>query len=201
MRSDGSERRQLTDDLARDRGARWSPDGQWIAFYSDRTGTYEIWTVRPDGSGLRELTDTTDDADVPVWSPDESLMAYTLFPQSVPHIFRLDTSFLEQKPEALPPLDDESDGFFPWDWSRDGRRLAGNLVTSGRLDGVAVYDFESQRYKKLSDVGNGPKWVGDTNKAPVSHATGNRSHRQPNRGTAGSALGKAQPATRTCTDS
>ena len=162
MRSDGSARRQLTDDLAKDRNPRWSPDSERIAFHSDRTGNYEIWTVRPDGSGLRQLTDTSGYANIAVWSPDGSLMAYTVFPQIEPAIFRLDTSFSEQKPEVLPPLEDASDRFFPTDWSADGRRLAGGQVTSGRFSGVAVYDLESQRYTKLSDAGLNARWVADT---------------------------------------
>ena len=153
IRSDGSDRRQLTDDLAKDRIARWSPDGKQIAFNSTRTGTYEIWTIHPDGSGLRQLTDT-----------DGSRIAFTFYPQVQPTIFRVDTSWNEQKPEALPPLDDDANRFLAWDWSADGRRLAGSLVTSGRDRGVAVYGIDSQRYTKLSDVGWNPRWIADTDK-------------------------------------
>jgi Tol biopolymer transport system component len=48
----------------------WSPDGQWIAFHSDRDGDFDIYIVRPDGSDLRRLTDNDDNNDVqPSWSP------------------------------------------------------------------------------------------------------------------------------------
>ncbi|MGF7473866.1 hypothetical protein WFJ45_24395, partial [Salmonella enterica subsp. enterica serovar Minnesota] len=50
VRSDGSDFRLVTDDPHRDRVPRWSPDGSRIAFYSNRSGKYEIWTVKPDGS-------------------------------------------------------------------------------------------------------------------------------------------------------
>ena len=134
-------------------------------FHSNRTRTYEIWTIRPDGSELRQLTETSDDANSPVWSPDGSRIAFTLYPQLQSTIFRVDTSFREQKREALPPLDDAADRFIAWDWSADGRRLAGELVTAGRWDGGAAYDLESQRYKKLSDISVPPfpRWVADTN--------------------------------------
>lgn len=36
----------------------WSPDGTQIAFYSDRTGQYEIYVMKADGSGLRQVTET-----------------------------------------------------------------------------------------------------------------------------------------------
>ena len=69
-RVDGSEYRRLTDDAFRDRSPVWSPDGQTLAFYSDRTGRYEIWMIRPDGSGLRQLTDSKGQMNFPAFSPN-----------------------------------------------------------------------------------------------------------------------------------
>jgi len=34
----------------------WFPDGRRIAFQSDRTGAFEIWTMRADGSDVRRVT-------------------------------------------------------------------------------------------------------------------------------------------------
>jgi Tol biopolymer transport system component len=45
-------------DQFRERGARWSPDGNSIAFHSDRDGKFQIWMVNADGSGLRQITRT-----------------------------------------------------------------------------------------------------------------------------------------------
>jgi Tol biopolymer transport system component len=47
---DGTSLRQLTDDLHKDRQPRWSPDGRRLAFYSDRTGKWEIWIINSDGA-------------------------------------------------------------------------------------------------------------------------------------------------------
>ena len=58
MRADGSQRRRILEDEHRNRGPRWSPDGRWLSFYSNRSGTYETWAIRPNGSGLRQLSDT-----------------------------------------------------------------------------------------------------------------------------------------------
>ncbi len=56
MRADGTGLRRLTDDAAKDRGPRWSPDGSRLAFYSNRSGDYEIWTIGRDGGDLRQQT-------------------------------------------------------------------------------------------------------------------------------------------------
>ena len=55
-----------------DRSAVWSPDGKTIAFISDRSGEFEIWTVPQDGS--KEPEQITSNADTYYfsikWSPD-----------------------------------------------------------------------------------------------------------------------------------
>ena len=163
IRTDGSDRRQLTNDRAKDREPHWSPDGKRIAFYSNRTGTHEIWTIHPDGSGMHQLTETQGDANLAVWSLDGTQMAYTLFPEVQPYIFRVETDWSEQQPQPLPPLDDSNEKLFVTRWSADGGRLAGYRVLSGRFGrGVIIYDFESQRYERLSDVGTPCSWVADT---------------------------------------
>ena len=47
---------KLTDNSAQDDGlATWSPDGQYIAFLTNRNGPWEIWVMNTDGSNQRRL--------------------------------------------------------------------------------------------------------------------------------------------------
>ena len=51
-------------------GARWSPNGEWIAFLFQRNEFNQIWLVRPDGQDLHQLTDYDRDIYDLAWSPD-----------------------------------------------------------------------------------------------------------------------------------
>jgi Tol biopolymer transport system component len=70
------ESRRLTDHLALDYNAAFSPDGQRIAFVSERDGNLELYTIRADGSDLRRLTDDFALDDHPVFSPDGQRLAF-----------------------------------------------------------------------------------------------------------------------------
>ncbi len=62
----------------KDWSPRWSPDGRWIAFLSQRSGWNDIWLMRPDGKDLRQLTQGGQDVGEFVWSPDGRQLAATL---------------------------------------------------------------------------------------------------------------------------
>jgi len=62
-------RRRIVGGDARNRGPAWSPDGNWIAFYSNRSGAYEIWAVRSDGTDLTQLTTEGGNLTTPRWTP------------------------------------------------------------------------------------------------------------------------------------
>ncbi len=47
---------QLTDTKGTDDGPEYSPDGRYIYFNSDRTGSMQIWRMKPDGAGLEQIT-------------------------------------------------------------------------------------------------------------------------------------------------
>lgn len=68
---------QLLLSNASDIHPRWSPDGARIAFSSNRTGHYEIWTVGADGTGLRQVTAGPGEKTWPAWSPDGSRILFT----------------------------------------------------------------------------------------------------------------------------
>ncbi len=67
-----------TDDAA-ERSPSWSPDGQWIAYFSDKTGEYELYLIQSDGQGVtRKLTSNANTFRyAPTWSPDSKLIAFS----------------------------------------------------------------------------------------------------------------------------
>ncbi len=81
-RTDGSDRRRLTDDPGEDTSPVWSPDGSRIAFVSDRDRNGrclfhdcvghagELYVMDADGSDQRRLTRTAAKESNPSWSPD-----------------------------------------------------------------------------------------------------------------------------------
>jgi hypothetical protein len=55
----------------------WSPDGEWIAFASDRTGNFEVNIVRTNGSSLSQVTYTTNNELSLGWRPLPGLTVET----------------------------------------------------------------------------------------------------------------------------
>ena len=68
---DGSgEPRPLTAGIHQDRQPRWSPDGQRIAFLSDRAGKNQVFVIRPDGGEARQVSYFKGGVSSFEWSPD-----------------------------------------------------------------------------------------------------------------------------------
>jgi len=176
IRIDGSQSRRLTDDPFRDRGPSWSPDGRRIAFYSDRSGNYQLWLIRPDGSGLEPVTAlATGTPNFPIWSPDGERIAFSIIPDGA-QILDLSSGALPAQPTPLPPVAGDL-RFWPFSWSADGRRLAGIVMTgSGVIEGVATHDLGTNAYERLTgDVGTQfaiPRWLSDSRRLVVRDGRG-----------------------------
>jgi Tol biopolymer transport system component len=159
MRSDGSDLRQLTNDRFKDRWPAFSPDGKRIAFYSNRTVRYEIWSIAADGSGLAQMTRTTvgGGANSPSWAPDGAQIAFT----------DLGGSYLvavgdrpAEKTRELPRF--EGGAFIVTSWSADGQWLGGEIWHGERsAPGLVLYSFERNAYERVTDRGDQWVWLPD----------------------------------------
>jgi len=154
--ADGTRRRQLTNDVFSDRVTRWSPDGRRIAFYSPRSGRWNIWVINTDGGGLRQVTEGRRIL-FPVWSPDGKSMAATDGTRSF--IFDPTQPWDEKALKVLPPLEGRDALFVPWSWSPDGTRLAGHARLGG--PGIRILSLKQGTYNALTDFGSTPRWLSD----------------------------------------
>lgn len=108
-----------------------SSDGKRIAFYSDRSGSGQIWACDPDGSNAVQLTSLGGGGGVTPdsprrfrgeWSPDGRSIAFGLMGQA----------FVVNVNGGVPRLLTDAPGANPWpSWSRDGRWIYFRSVRSG----------------------------------------------------------------------
>ena len=161
--ADGSSFRRLTDDPFRDRGPSWSPIGDQIVFYSDRSGEYELWSIRSDGSGLRQLTHGAGATNYPVWSPDGSRIATADVRGKSWSV--LDAVSGETVKEFSKTVR-AGIRFWPFGWSSDAAQLLGLGVNeNGSPESIAVYSMADGRYEELHAVDKTafvwPAWLAD----------------------------------------
>lgn len=170
VRPDGANLHQLTDDTHKDRMPRWSPDGKQIAFFSDRSGKFQIWNMKPDGSALRRLTDDRTMPQGPVWSPDGArLVAFRQFTGDT-LVMGPSKPWSEQNPQTLPPLGEGSRYFNPSSWSSDGRYLAGfGQGADGSFAGIVTYSFDSRKFQQLTEFGHVTRWLSDSRRLLFNH--------------------------------
>ena len=148
QRRGGTGVRQLTNDIHRDRGLIWSPDSKKLAFFSDRSGTYECWTINADGTDLKQITfDGEPYGGFCFWSPDGKQILQNGF-STDPRIFSAEKPFGEQTPFKMPAFYEGGDYLQATSWSPDGDKIAGWRVSkiSGQM-GVAFYSLREQQYK------------------------------------------------------
>jgi Tol biopolymer transport system component len=154
-RVDGTQYRRLTDDQFRDRGPAWAPDGKSIAFYSDRSGYYDLWTIRPDGSGLAALTNASGIAGFPAFSPDGTAVA---FGYATWH-------YVDSKARSAPlsrpePAISPTERFLPNSWSATGGIVGQVLSLDGAVGTLAVYSPATRQFRRVpGDWTRGSYWL------------------------------------------
>lgn len=163
METKGKNLQNLTNHPAQDRQPTFSPDGQWMAFVSDRDdGTNRIYLMNRSRNELRSLTKhlaSKGDFD-PDWSPDGQWIVFTSradIPKADPNIYKINVNS-----GAAQQLTDTGYNRFP-EWSPDGDRI---LFYSTRKEGNDLFLMKSngtrvRRVRERRFGGGQPTWSPD----------------------------------------
>ena len=156
---------RLTANDSFDSNPKWSPDGKWIAFNSDREGGTQVFLMPSIGGAAKQITFHSSPTVVSDWFPDGvSLLVTSVRELRRNGIFRLDA----QTGRFKKLISDEGNCYFP-SLSPDGKWLSytrGALVDIIRKNyrGAANFDIaiapvdQSSPPRKLTDSDKNDQW-------------------------------------------
>jgi TolB protein len=125
-----------------------SPDGSRVLFQSNRTGDWEIYTMRPDGTDLVRLTNSPGPDVTPIWSPDGKKIVFASerdVGDSEIYLMKADGS--EVRRLTRQPGDDSHPH-----WSPDGSRIVFN---SARATPDLAVDWSKQHIEIFTMAADG----------------------------------------------
>jgi len=136
----------------RERLARLSPDGQQVAFFSDRSGTYQLYLQSVGGGEWTALTTSLNRTPYrPAWSPDGRKVLFGTMDFAC-HIVDVASRELITIAESRQMKNDQ----FYWEiddyaWSPDGRWVCYTAVAANRNSQVFLYNLDERKRVPLTD--------------------------------------------------
>jgi tricorn protease len=133
---------------AREKDAVWSPDGHFIAYWSDATGEEELYVAAQDGKS-KPTRITSGPASwhfKPVWSPDSTRLAYA---DRGMRLWWVSVTEKKPVPVAKAPYRE----IRSYSWSPDSRWIAFASEGEAQMSAVYLYSVESKTTTQVTADG------------------------------------------------
>jgi len=132
---------------ARDKDAVWSPDGSRIAFFSDASGEYELYVMKPDGKEepLKLTSLGAGYRHTLKWSPDSKKIAWTDQTLTLWYIDVATKAITKVDKEEYENVDVSLDlkSIFDYSWSPDSRYIVYSKMNEDYMYQLYVYGLET----------------------------------------------------------
>lgn len=134
---------------ANDRDPAWSPDGRYIAFFSDESGEYQLNIIDQKGSSAttKIALNAGNFYYHPIWSPNSKMIAFENKARKI-FIIDLQSRKISQVDQDLytagPPQ-------LNYAWSPDSKWLAYNNRISTNLNAIFIFDVEKKSRHQVTD--------------------------------------------------
>jgi len=178
---DGGEAHRVTSHPGLELFPKFSPDGRWIAFSGEYSGTRQVFVVPSEGGEPRQLTFYNDIGELPVrggfdnqilgWTPDGKDVVFranrVAYDDRLGRPYKVPATGGMEEPLRIPELGSG-------DFSPDGGRFAFTPIArdfrpwkrhrGGRTPDVWIYDFGKDTAEKITDspaIDTWPVWLGD----------------------------------------
>jgi tricorn protease len=176
----GQNIQRLTVNRARDVYGRFSPDGKWIAFSSDRAGNLDVFLIAAGGGTAKQLTNHSADDTVLGWSADSKAVVFSSNrgEDFMPQLYLVST-------EGGMPVRAGTDMGVQASYSPDGKRLAYNQKSQvywrkyyrgSYQSDIMIMDVAAKKFTQITDfdgLDSWPMWGHDGSIYFVSDRDGN----------------------------
>ncbi len=142
--------RNLTNTTAvAERDPAWSPDGKWIAYFSDETGEYALHLRSQDGTQVKKISLGNPPSFFyePKWSPDSKKVTFHDKRLNVWYVdlakgtpVKVDTDYYEAPFHTLDPS-----------WSPDSRWITYTKQLPSHMRAVFIYSLETGKTQQVTD--------------------------------------------------
>ena len=133
-----------------ERDPSWSPDGKWVAYFSDESGEYQLCLKNPDGMGEARKISLGSPASFyyePIWSPDSKKIAFSDKRLNIWYLdlakgtpVKIDTDTYDAPQRTLNPV-----------WSPDSRWVAYSKTLTSHMHAIFAYSLEQAKSLQLTD--------------------------------------------------
>jgi len=141
-----NEIRNISRTAAREIDVTWSPDGEYVAYLSDASGEYELYTQDVStGKVIQVTTDGHTWRYAPVWSPDSKKLAFADTNQT---LWVVDVSSRETQKIDRSSRNDITD----YSWSPDSAWLTYTKTENSGFNSIFVHNLKAGKTQRLTSA-------------------------------------------------